>query len=162
MGELERRSFLDRIWIEAQDESGNQVTLYRYRLHPLMRQYAAGKAGEDLLTKFRSEAADYFMGYAQHFNNNYDMLEMEKGNIISCMERAANRMRSSYGEDKKMHSRFVLGFMATVDNFLDIRGYWNDWEWSIRQAIVASEILEDKKMIQIGIYKLGMLYQKNG
>ena len=162
LGELERRSFLDRVEIIALDESGNEIVRYRYHLHPLMGQYAAGKAGEDLLARFRPEAADYFMGYAQHFNNSYDMLEIEKGNIISCMEWAANRMRSSYGEEKKMHSRFVLGFMATVDNFLDIRGYWNDWEWSLRQAIVASEILEDKKMIQIGIYKLGMLSQKRG
>ena len=40
LGELERRSFLDRIEIAAQDQDGNEVTLSRYKLHPLMRQYA--------------------------------------------------------------------------------------------------------------------------
>ena len=67
LGELERRSFLDRIEIAAQDEEGNEVTLYRYKLHPLMRQYAAGKAGEELLARLRPRAAKYFLEYAQNF-----------------------------------------------------------------------------------------------
>lgn len=46
LGELERMSFLDRIEISAQDQEGKVVTLYRYKLHPLMRQYAAVKAGK--------------------------------------------------------------------------------------------------------------------
>ncbi|MCK9565052.1 MAG: tetratricopeptide repeat protein [Methanothrix sp.] len=162
LGELERRSFLDRIEIEAQDESGNQVTIYRYHLHPLMRQYAVVKAGVDLLARLQPWAAEYFLGYAQHFNNSYDMLDMEKRNILFCMEWAANLMMSSYGEEREMRSRLVLGFMAAIDDFLDIRGYWNDLGWSLRQAIVASEILDDKKTIQIGIHKLGTLSQKKG
>ena len=67
LGELERRSFLDRIEIAAQDQEGKVLTLYRYKLHPLMRQYAAGKAGEALLARLRPRAAEYFLGYAQNF-----------------------------------------------------------------------------------------------
>jgi predicted ATPase len=74
LGELERRSFLDRIEVAVHDDSDNKVTLHRYRLHPLMRQYAAGKAGKDLLARFRPRAAKYFLEYARHFSNNFDML----------------------------------------------------------------------------------------
>jgi predicted ATPase len=74
LGELVRKSFMDRVEVEVQDEAGKDITRYRYRMHPLMRQYAAAKAEKDILEKLRKEAANYFLGYAQNFRENFDML----------------------------------------------------------------------------------------
>ncbi|RQW79923.1 MAG: CHAT domain-containing protein, partial [Methanothrix sp.] len=67
LGELERMSFLDRVEILSQNDSDKEVALHRYRLHPLMRQYAESKAEKETLAKLRARAAVYFMNYAQNY-----------------------------------------------------------------------------------------------
>jgi predicted ATPase len=123
LGELERRSFLDRIEIEAQDEAGNEATLYRYRLHPLMRQYAAGKVGEELLSRLRPKAAKYFLEYARNFRNNFDKLEWEQENILAGMDWAEAQEKSSSDEARKAAHLLVLEFMSSIDGYLDTMGY---------------------------------------
>ncbi|MDD4163134.1 MAG: tetratricopeptide repeat protein, partial [Methanothrix sp.] len=162
LGELERRSFLDRIEIEAYDDSGNEATLYRYSLHPLMRQYAAGKAGEELLVRLRSRAAKYYLGYANHFRNDFFMLELEKENILLGMDWAISCFRSSKDEKRKIFSQLILEFMAVLDNYLDTRGYWIERRLRINQAIKATEILRDKKNMSRGIQSLANICQKMG
>ncbi|HUS75109.1 MAG TPA: CHAT domain-containing protein [Methanothrix sp.] len=162
LGELERRSFLDMIEIEAKDESGNEVTLYRYRLHPLMRQYAAGKAGDDLLARLRPKAAKYFQDYAQHFGNNFDMLEWERGNILAGMDWAILQQKSSSGEAKKAASSLILEFMSVLDGYLDTRGYWSECRLRLQKSIEAAEIHEDRKQKAGWIHNLGIFYQKTG
>ena len=72
LGELVRKSFLDRVEVEVQDEAGKDIMLYRYRMHPLMRQYASAKAENDLLDRLRESAAKYFLGYAQKFSKDFE------------------------------------------------------------------------------------------
>jgi predicted ATPase len=86
LGELERMSFLDRFEIAAQDKEGNVVTIYRYKLHPLMHQYAAAKAGEALLARLRPRAAEYFLEYAQNFAKNFFLLSLEHENLLAAMD----------------------------------------------------------------------------
>jgi tetratricopeptide (TPR) repeat protein len=155
--ELVRRSFLDRAEIAALDEKGNEVTLYRYRLHPLMRQYAAGKSGDELLAALRSRAAEYFLDYAWHFKDNFDMLEWEQDNILAGMDCAVGLQNSSSGESKKVASTQVLEFMSVLIVYLDTRGYWSEFRLRLKQAIEAAEMLEDRKRIAGWIHNLGML-----
>jgi tetratricopeptide (TPR) repeat protein len=162
LGELERRSFLDRIEIEAQDESGNEVTLYRYRLHPLMRQYAAGKAGDDLLTKLRPRAAKYFLEYARRFNENFNMLERERENVFVGMDWAVWQQKSSSGEAKKAASSLVLEFMSVLNGYLNTKGYWSEYQLRLQQSIEAAEMLEDRKQKAVWIHNLGIIAQRTG
>lgn len=162
LGELERRSFLDRIEIEAQDESGNEVTLYRYRMHPLMRQYAAGKAGDDLLARLRLRAAEYFLGYALNFFTNFSMLDLEHENILAGMDWAVEQQKSSSCEAQKAgHNRIQL-FMLALDRYLDVMGYWTEYHRRLHQAIEAAEILDDRKQEAIWVRNLGSLAQNMG
>ncbi|MDD2755895.1 MAG: tetratricopeptide repeat protein [Methanothrix sp.] len=160
--ELVRSSFLDRAEIAALDEKGNEVTLYRYRLHPLMRQYAAGKAGEELLAGLRPRAAEYFLKYARHFSENFDMLEWERENILAGMDWAVGQQNSSSGESKKAASTQVLEFMSALYRYLDTRGYWSECNLRLHQAITAAEMLEDTNQKAIWIHNFGIISQKKG
>jgi hypothetical protein len=160
--ELVRSSFLDRAEIAALDEEGNEVTLYRYNLHPLMRQYAARKAGEELLARLRPKAAWYFLEYAQNFNNNFDMLEWERENILAGMDWAVGQQNSSSGESKKAASTKVLEFMSVLDEYLDTRGYWSEYRLRLQQAIAAAEMLEDWKQMAAWIHNLGIIIYRMG
>jgi tetratricopeptide (TPR) repeat protein len=160
--ELVRSSFLDRAEIAALDNDGNEVTLYRYRLHPLMRQYADGKAGEELLVKLRPRAAKYFLEYARHFSSNFDMLEWERDNILAGMDWAVGLQNSSSGESKKAASSLVLEFMSVLLRYLDTRGYWSECQLRLHQAIEAAEMLEDRKNMAGWVHDLGILAQSTG
>jgi tetratricopeptide (TPR) repeat protein len=160
--ELARSSFLDRAEIGALDKEGNELTLYRYRLHPLMRQYAARKAVEELLARLRPKAALYFLEYARHFGNNFDMLEWERENILVGMDWAVGQQNSSSGESKKAAYTKVLEFMSVLHGYLDTRGYWSEYRLRLQQAIAAAEMLEDKKQNAMWVHNLGILIQRMG
>ena len=162
LGSLERRSFLDRIEIEAKDESSNEFTLYRYRLHPLMRQYAAGKAGDDLLARLRPRAANHFLEFARFFSSDFDMLELERENILAGMDWAGGQQNSSSGESKKAASPLVLEYMSVLLRYLDTRGYWSECQLRLQQAIEAAEMLEDRKEKAAWVHNLGILTQSTG
>ena len=162
LGELERSSFLDRIEIAAQDQDGNEVTLYRYKLHPLMRQYAAGKAGEDLLARLRPRAAAYFLEYAQNFANDFFMLSLEHENLLAAMEWFAGQQKSSSEEERKAASTGVLLFMSALNGYLDTLGYWSEFGRRLHQAVAAANALQDRREASVWIHNLGILSQNMG
>jgi len=162
LGELERRSFLDRVEIVTEDKSGKAVVLHRYRLHPLMRQYAATKIERELLNKLREKAANYFLGYAQNFRENFDMLEREKENILSGMNWAVSRQDSATGEEKKNAALMVLQFMSSLDSFLDTRGYWNEYGISLHQAVESAVVLGDRRELAVWVHNIGIHAQNRG
>jgi len=162
LGELERRSFLDRIEIAAQDQDGNEVTLSRYKLHPLMRQYATAKAGEELLTGLRPRATAYFLEYAENHADHFFMLSLEHENLLAAMDWLAGQQGSTSSEGRKAASNSVLQFMSALDGYLDTLGYWSEYDRRLKQAVSAAEALEDKKQMAGWIHNLGILLQKTG
>ena len=162
LGELERRSFLDRIEIPAQDQDGNEVPLYRYKLHPLMRQYAAGKAGEELLARLRPRAANYFLEYAQNHAGHFFMLGLEHENLLAAMDWLVGGQESSSEELRKAASSGVLQFMSALDKYLDTLGYWSEYNRRLRQAVSAAEAAGDKKRTAIWIHNQAILFQRTG
>jgi predicted ATPase/Tfp pilus assembly protein PilF len=162
LGELVRKSFLDRVEVEVQDEAGKDITLYRYRMHPLMHQYADAKAERDRLIKLRERAANYFLGYAQNFRENFDMLEREKENILSGMNWAVSRQDLAIDEEKRNFSHTILQFMSSLDGFLDMRGYWNEYGISLNQAVKSANALNGGREKAVWVHNLGILAQKMG
>lgn len=160
--ELVRCSFLDRVEIVALDENGNEVTLYRYRLHPLMRQYAAGKAGEDLLARLRPKASDYFLEYARHFKDNFDMLEWERENILAGMDWAIEQQNQSSDKAPKAAHLLILEFMSCIDVYLDSMGYWDERHYRLLQATEAAKALGDQKQEATCIHSLGNYFHVRG
>ncbi|MGV8176136.1 MAG: tetratricopeptide repeat protein, partial [Methanothrix sp.] len=162
LGELVRRSFLDRVSIVAIDKKGNEITHYRYKLHPLMRQYATGKAEEEILALLRPRAAEYFLDYAQKFAGNFFMLYLEHDNLLAAMDWSAGKRESYSEEEKKTAQRSILQFMSAMANYLNTLGYWNEYDRRLKQAIEAAEVLNDQEQKALWIHGLGFLSQKKG
>lgn len=162
LGELVCKSFIDRIEIAAQDASGNEVLLYRYRLHPLMRQYAAAKAGNDVLTKFRTRSALCFLMYAIEFRQNFDMLEWEHENILAGMDVTVARLRHEKGDERYRASHQLLQFLCALQDYLDARGYWSEYRLRLHQAMDAAKVLECNKFEMACLNQLGHVSHKLG
>ena len=120
------------------DENENEITVMRYRMHPLMRQYAAAKAGEITMQSNRRRAAYLFLYYAEQMES-YDALESEHENIMSGADWAYN------AQEWELVKRFTWA----VDSYLGTRGYWKERRLLLEQAIKATKKLGDKS----GVFK---------
>jgi tetratricopeptide (TPR) repeat protein len=162
LGELVRKSFVERIELPVQTDTGEEIGLDRYRLHPLIRQYAGLKAGSDNLKMHRLKAAGYFLRYAQYHARKPSMIEYELQNILAGMDRLVELQNSASGDVKKLAAGGILNFMAPLMEFLDIRGYWNEDKLRLQQAITASQIIDDKRKESICTLALGQIEDKLG
>jgi len=150
--ELVRKSFVDTVSMTAFDDSGDEVTWQRYRLHPLMRQYASGKAGEKAMNIHRRRAANLFLAYASVFEDNYDLLQAEHENILTGMDWA-------YAEEEW---EMVRSLVSSTDFYLTTRGYWSEDKIRLKQAMKACENLGDKAGVARSLHQLGILAQNTG
>jgi tetratricopeptide (TPR) repeat protein len=150
--ELVRKSFVDTIELSAFDDSGNEIKLFRYRLHPLMRQYAAGKAGLEAMKNHRRRAANLFLAYATMFEDDYNALQAEHENILAGMDWA-------YAEDEW---EMVRSFVWATGVYLSTRGYWIEEKVRLKEGTKACEELRDKAGVAISLHHLGMLAQATG
>lgn len=133
----------------------------RYYLHPLMRQYAAAKAG-DAMAISRAKAAQYFLGYAERYQNNFDMLELERENIMAAMDWAVVLSLSTEGEKKKAVCNLILAAMSILNDYFDIRGYWTEHKLRVDQAIKAAEALGNNEDKSRWVHNLGILLHRTG
>jgi tetratricopeptide (TPR) repeat protein len=163
LGELVRRSFVDRIEIPFKIEFEEKMPLFRYRLHPLMRQYTTIKANKAVLSEYRAKAALYFHDYADHFHEDFDKLEIERDNILAGMDWAVEQLKSAEGEMKRREAAtLVLEFIRSVYEYLDARGYWNEAQLRLHQAIDAARETDDKNQLTYSIHNCGIIEQKLG
>ena len=150
LSELVRKSFVEVEDTRSLDDSENEVIAKRYRLHPLMRQYAAAKAGELEMQFHCSRSAHLFLEFAEM--ENYDDLESERANILAGADWTYN------AEEWDL----VRRFSAAIIKYLDIRGYWKDASLLLERTIDANEELGDKSSVAISLHELGKLAQKAG
>ena len=152
LGELVQKSFVDLLELPGWDESGNEIVIRRYRLHPLMRQYAAIKAGDQAMNIYRDRAARLFLGYAEHFGGDFSALEQEHDNLLSGAEFA------NFSENWKM----VESFASTLDLYLRTRGFWKDLRTILENSAKAAKKLGDKSGVSRSLHQLGRLAQNTG
>ena len=134
----------------------------RYRLHPLMRQYAEAKAGETIMSEFRKRAAAYFLGYAAKFCKDFDILETDRDNILAGMDLAAALQKSDEVETQRTASRWTIAFTGSMGSYLGIRGYWDELRLRLQQAIEAARIVGEVSVMAGCINDLGIQNQKIG
>ena len=150
LGELVRKSF-----VEKMDDAAS-----RYRLHPLMRQYVAGKAGSKKVEEYHRKAAMFYLDVSIKYKSDFDVMELERENILSGMDWAFEKMRSS--DDAKDVAKIVSAFMSALNDYLFVRGYWDLYRIRLNQTIEAETLLEDKDSLIKWTYILGVLAQETG
>jgi tetratricopeptide (TPR) repeat protein len=147
LGKLARKSFVESI------DDRNP----RYEFHPLMRQYVASKTDIEKIHMVQSDAAHFFLEYAKNSEADFKKLDLERENILACMDWAEEQMRSS-----KEAAQMVSEFMSALDEYLDVKGYWIESGLRLRHAIEAEKIIGDEKGISGWIHNLGILAQHTG
>ena len=152
LSELVQKSFVDLLEFPGWDESDNEIAVRRYRLHPLMRQYASIKAGDRAMKIHRSRAAHLFLGYVEHFRENFSALETEHDNILSGADFV------NIAESWEMVERFAW----TLDLYLRTRGYWKNLRTILENSARAAEKLSDKSGVSKSLHQMGMLAQDTG
>lgn len=134
LSDLVRKSFVDVVELRGLDENENDVTVRRYRMHPLMRQYAAGKAGGAAMESQRSRATHLFLGYAEQFGGSYSVLDPEHDNILAGVDWAY----------QAKEWELVKRFAWSMDPYLRMSGYWNDLGILLNLAIKATDKTGDR------------------
>ena len=145
LSELIQKSFVDLLEFRALDESDDEISIRRYRLHPLMRHYAGIKAGDRAMNIYRGRAAHLFLGYAQHFAENFSALQLEHDKILSAADFA------NFAEDWEM----VLSFAWALHLYLRTRGYWKDLRTILEHSVKAAKNLGDKSDLSRLLHQLG-------
>ncbi|WP_394356926.1 tetratricopeptide repeat protein [Candidatus Methanocrinis natronophilus] len=161
--ELVRKSFVDTVPVTAFDDSGNEVTWQRYRLHSLMRQYAAGKAGEEAMKIHRQRAANLFLVYAEQFRQNFDALEAERKNVFAGMDWAYQLKGTP--DAQEIVIRYASALLQAKDGvigYLLVRGYWFEARKRAEQALEVAYIKDDKKSLASAYRALGLLSEHSG
>jgi predicted ATPase len=148
--ELVRKSFIDVLEQQGLDENNNEFTVKRYRLHPLMHQYAAAKAGP-AMNAHRLRAAHLFLEYAESVAD-YDLLEQEHDSILAGADwaYAANEWA------------LVKRYAWATDSYLNTRGYWKDRQRLLDQVLKATQELGDKRGMAITFHQMGNLAYVTG
>jgi tetratricopeptide (TPR) repeat protein len=148
--ELVRKSFI--VIIEGENP--------RYAFHSLMHQYAAEKIGGERGIELSRKAARFFFLKAVEHKNDFDSLEQERENILAGMDWFFSLMSSSFAKEQEAAASCVIRFMDSLDDYLDVRGYWNEYRKRLFQAKKAAELLKDTREIALWTLNLGILFWK--
>ncbi len=152
--ELVRKSFVDVIETTAKDENGNEITFNRYRLHPIMRQYAHSKPERKIIYRHDLNTAKLLTGFAQQYKQNFDALENELGNLLGVMEWGLGiRMQGLGVEGLKIEDlraevariEIAMAWAIAMPNsgVLGVRGYWSEARKRLAQATEAAKQIGD-------------------
>ncbi len=108
------------------------------------------------LDEFRQRFVAHFLNYAkahrQTTPEDFDALEDEKDNVLSAMDTASDL------EDwaSVVQTRFAL------DEFLDLRGYWDEAIRSGQQALAAARHSQNESSVAAWVHNLAIIHQRRG
>ena len=122
----------------------------KYALHPLARTYLRSQLSPKSLAVLQRRMVKYFLAYVKKHQSNFEQLDREWRNIQYSVETAySNELCQEFVE-----------LVLTLGKFLDARGYQDEYQKWLNQALEAS-----KKLGDIGIraalwHNLAIQYQQ--
>jgi tetratricopeptide (TPR) repeat protein len=145
--ELVRKSFVEMLEFASEDAEGKGIIFTRYDLHPIMRQYAAGKAGLDAMRQHNFNAAKLLLAFARQFKQDFDMLEGELPNLLGVMDWADAERQVEGGKSQEEAARVVIKMIWAIGNIPDgilfLHGHWNEAKKRLMQAAEAAWQIKD-------------------
>ena len=123
--------------------------LGRYRLHPLLRDYAREHLGDSAAFE---RMVTFFVCYAESHAQDYDSLDAENNNILAALEAAWHRT---------MYEALIRGANAFY-HFLEVRGLYGSAKIHLQHAHEAASIVGDAVGLMQASLKLGRLAERQG
>jgi pimeloyl-ACP methyl ester carboxylesterase/Tfp pilus assembly protein PilF len=121
----------------------------RYRLHPLLRDYARKKLQDD---SFEEAMIDYFVEFTQKNRLETAVMRRERGNIEYALKLAC---------DKGKFTAFIRGVNAYY-RFLLATGSLVVAEDYLRKAQEAGQHIDDQSIVAVSTHYLGQVREKLG
>lgn len=129
----------------------------RFTIEGLTRSLARARLSKDEhADEFRQRFVARFLNYAkahmQTTREDFDALESEKDNALSAMEAAFDL------EDwaSVVQTRFAL------EEFLDLRGHWDEAIRSGQQALAAARYSQSERLVAVLAQNLAVIHQRRG
>jgi len=123
----------------------------------LTRRLTAAQLKKDERTEgLKERFSAYFLAYAEAHpevtKEDLDALDDERENLLAALDYAY------VAEDWEN----IMGLRAVLEEFLDLRGYWDEAiKWGQRAAEAARRA-QDEKALAIFAHKTGVIYEKRG
>lgn len=125
----------------------------RYRLHPLLRDYAREKLeAEAAKERVFERLVSFFVEYAEAHTRDFPLLDIEIDNIMMALEQAFSQ---------NLKKEFVQGTIALC-HFLRARGLYALAMTNLERARGTAVFLNDKSPLVIILFHLGSILRRQG
>lgn len=121
----------------------------RYRLHPLLRDYARENRA---IMDYTERMVNFFVQFVEQHQRNYALLALETGNILAALKVAF---------DYEMHEALVRGTNAFY-HFAEVRGLYATIEPHLKRAKQAATLLKDDAGLAAVLLHLGRIALHRG
>jgi len=124
----------------------------RYALHPLVKAYFRGRVAPKQLEALEKRMAQHYLQYIGNFQNDFDQVDQEWQNIQYAVETTyRNRLW-----------QLLIEFVLSLGQFLSARGYVNEYQRWLGQALEATEKTGDVSTRAVLLHNLAVQFQQRG
>lgn len=143
---------LAELWLANPTERNERLTV-----EGLTRELAKNLLSADARTvEFRQRFVAYFQSYAeahaQQTPEDYDALEAERNNLLAAMDAAS----------KVAHWQGVMRICAALEEFLRVRGHWDEAIQCGEQAVTAAHSDENEAAVAMFVGNVATARQRRG
>ncbi len=129
-----------------------EITDGRYALHPLVRTYFRNHIAPERLEVLQRRMVQYYLAYIEKSQYDFDQIEREWLNV-------------QYASEIAYHNQLwqlFIAFVLRLGEFTTARGYENEYQKWLNQAIEVSDKIGDVSTRAALLHNLGVQYQQRG
>jgi len=134
------------------DPSGERLSIVGLTRRLAQAQLPEEARAKGLQERFVAHFLAYAKAHAQPTPEDYDALEAERENLLAAMDCAYA------AEDWQS----VMGVRDAQEEFLDVRGYWDEAIKRGQQAVDAAQHVRDERAIGRFAHNLAVMHQRRG
>lgn len=123
-----------------------------YVLHPLVQVYIQRHIEPSRLEAIQRRMIQYYYAYIEKFEHDFDQIDHEWPNIQNAVDIAYT---NHYWE-------IFIKFILTLGQFLNARGYENNQQKWLNQAIDVSDKIDSTSLRAALLHELGVRFQQRG
>lgn len=134
------------------NEGGKRLIIKGLTRELAKARLSKNESGPDFRRRFVSCFLSYARAHSKTTPEDFDALELEKDNVLSAMDVAFEI------EDWQN----VMGIRAALEEFLDLRGYWNEAVRSGQKTLISARNLRSEGAIARFAHNLAVMHQNQG